>query len=514
MVRTLSLSLGATALLALAPTTVHADDNASPKPSDVPAGTVIGTRNLMVVTPPEQFNSSPAVEVSNVIWMNRCTDGCMITGGTINDARQHIVAYIAPGQYQIPEFSNNAGEIGTAADAEWNQLVQCVKEMYSPFNITVTDVKPASGNYSEAIVGGVSGDLGMDPNVGGVAAFSCAPRDNAISFTFSDSGFYHYPDLQTRIWELCAVVGQESAHNFSLDHAYEFFDGTSACNDPMTYRTDCGGQRFFRNKQARCGEYEVRDCYLGQAVCGGSGTGQNSHQKLLSIFGAGQSLIPAPTVAVTFPAAGGTLTNGQAIAFQAGSKRGVEKNELYLNGFKWGEVAGAGFGPSGQKNPADYTTTLPNGVPDGVIDIQVKAYDDLGLATMSEPVTVTKGAPCTSADSCLAGQKCDAGKCYWDPPSGQLGDSCDYNQFCESLMCVQTDDGGYCSQECVVGSTDSCPMGMECVAAGTSGACLPADTGGGCCSVGGGGAVWVHGGVSLLVLGMVLRRRRRRADRL
>ena len=42
----------------------------------------------------------------------------------------------------------------------------------------------------------------------------------------------------------------------------------------------------------------------------------------------------------------------------------------------------------------------------------------------------------------------------------------------------------------------------------------PKDDGGGCCNIGHGGAVWAHAGLSLFVLGLVVRRRRRRRDRL
>lgn len=508
MFRTFFVSVGALVAIASA---AHAD-------SKVPAtGIWVGEgRVKMVVSPPEQFRSSPAAEISNVIYMNRCTGGCMVTGGTLNDAVNHVAAYISPGMYQVDEYQNNAQQIGAAADAEWNQLVQCVKEIYSPFNVTVTDVKPTTGTWSEAIVGGVAADVGQMPNVGGVGAFSCAPRDNTLSFTFANSGFYFYPgNAQSRVWELCLVVGQETAHNFSLDHAYEFIDGTSTCNDPMTYRSDCGGQRFFRNKTAQCGEDMVRPCYVGTGFCGGTGgTSQNSHQKLLNVFGPGQSTIPAPTVVINSPMTGGTAIDGQVVAWQAGSRRGVEKNELYLNGWKWAEVKGAAFGANGQLNPAPYNVKFPAGVPNGVIDIVVKSYDDLGISTSSAAVTVTKGMPCASADQCAKGQKCEAGKCFWDPPSGKLGDPCDYTEFCESQSCVQTEDGGYCSQECIVGAMNACPEGFDCVQAGTTGACLPTPEGG-CCSVGGGtDAVWIHGGLSLFVLGLVMRGRRRRRDRL
>ena len=84
---------------------------------------------------------------------------------------------------------------------------------------------------------------------------------------------------------ICWTAAQETAHALGLDHEYVFSDGTSACNDPMTYRMDCGGQKFFRNKAAQCGEVGVRTCR-----CGGS---QNSHVKIRGVFGDGTSLIAA-----------------------------------------------------------------------------------------------------------------------------------------------------------------------------------------------------------------------------
>ena len=109
-----------------------------------------------------------------------------------------------------------------------------------------------------------------------------------------------------------------------------------------------------------------------------------------------------------------------------------------------------------------------------MIDIVVKAYDDIDAETVAPAVTVTKGAPCTSADTCAKGQKCEEGRCFWDPPAGQLGDPCEYNQFCISNNCISTTAGDqYCSQPCVVGVEDSCPMGFMCTGeAGQSGLCV------------------------------------------
>lgn len=474
--------------------------------SKLPAGMVIGTNKVVVLQPPETFSTPALTETSNVLYVNRCSGGCIITGNGQNDAVQNYSSILPDGQHVLDEYQNFNRQTGAAADDEWNAIVQCLKEVYSPYNIKVVTEEPTSGRYSETMIGGLASQLGVSTSQGellGVApAQGCGAADNAISYSFANSPYYFTGSSQTRIWELCSTAAQESAHVFGLlDHAWQYQDGTSACNDPMTYRTDCGGQKFFRNRGVLCGESKVRDCMCGAVI--------NSHLKLLDTFGPGTSIVPAPTVVIDSPKSG-SASDGQTVVFKAGSKRGVEKSELYLNGWKWAEVPGAKFTTTGQLNPAQYSIKFPAGVPNGVIDIMIKSYDDLGIATESAVATVTKGSACTAADQCAKGQKCDQGKCFWEQPAGKLGDTCDYEQFCTSNICAMTDDGnGYCSQQCIVGATDACPMGFQCAAAGTSGLCLPIAEGG-CCSVGTGGAVWVHGSLSALVLGLLVRRRRRR----
>jgi hypothetical protein len=271
----------------------------------------------------------------------------------------------------------------------------------------------------------------------------------------------------------------------------------------MTYRGDCGGEKFFRNVSAKCGEDQPRMC-----SCGGT---QNSHLKLLEVFGPGTSIIPPPTVSVLTPTAGSTVANAFTAHALAFSKRGVGRVELWLNGFKWAETKGAPFGGNGQPESA-YTLATPGNVPNGVIDVVAKAYDDLEIVTSSAPVTVMKGAACqNAATDCAAGQKCDAGKCFWDPPNGKLGDACTFNQFCTSGLCSGTADQQICTMTCITEVADSCPTGFECVSTGgNSGICFPPSAGGGCCSVGGGSdAGWVHFGLGAVVIGLVLRRRKR-----
>jgi MYXO-CTERM domain-containing protein len=203
---------------------------------------------------------------------------------------------------------------------------------------------------------------------------------------------------------------------------------------------------------------------------------------------------------------------GTQVIGNAGSKRGVSRVELYLNGFKWATVPGAAFTKKGQPDPSPYQFLLPTNVPDSIIDIQLKAYDDLELVGESPVVTAVKGKAggCTAAEECAEGQKCEAGKCFWDQPTGNVGDPCTFPQACLSGRCsddvVQGD--GICTQSCVAGLADACPAGLECVKVGNDSICYTGLDDGGCCSTGGGSPLgaFVLGG---FVLGFIVIRRKR-----
>ena len=109
-------------------------------------------------------------------------------------------------------------------------------------------------------------------------ASDCGAIDNVISLSFANA--HGSTSVAGCVLNICWTAGQESAHAFGLDHEYAFVaDDRSACSDPRTYRSDCGGQKFFRNEAARCGENVKRACQCTAT--------QNSHAKLLSVFGAG-----------------------------------------------------------------------------------------------------------------------------------------------------------------------------------------------------------------------------------
>jgi hypothetical protein len=453
--------------------------------------------------------------VSHTLFVNRCVGGCSVTGSTIASApnNQSAVQGLTVGQvYDIPEFTNKAGETGAAADAEWQAIMACVTETESYYNITVVDQRPASGSYHMAVVGGTDDDIGISTGQGQLLGISqldraCSPIDNVVSFVLAESHRPFAASSDAYIRDVCKTIVHEAGHAFGLEHTWAWVDDqTSACQDPMSYDTQtCDpSPAYFRKRIASCGGFEQMQC-----LCNGS---TNSHERMLSAFGPGTPTVPPGNAAITFPAANGVL--GAVIAASAGTKRGIDRVELYLNGWKWLELPGAAYTRGGgQPNPSPYQFTVPQNIPDGVYDIEIRAYDDLGTVVTATS-TATKGAPCQSADSCLGGQKCDAGKCYWAQPAGEIGDTCTYNEFCKSNLCAGPADASICTTSCIPLIAESCPAdsGLTCVETSPGkGVCVLEDEGGGCCRVGGDSSeTWARVLLSLGVVGSLLLRRRPR----
>jgi hypothetical protein len=411
-------------------------------------------------------------EVSKIIFLNRCAAGCLIQPGP-NDARINTSS--------IPDATSfvNAFEHG---DEVWNQVVQCVSEIYAPYDVVVTDVDPGENLFHhEAIVAGDWNEIGYPYPVGGVAPSQCVPRNNVISFTFANG---YGPNAQ----RICEVIGQETAHSFGLEHAFD-------CSDPMTYLSPCGRQ-FFRDKTTPCGEYEAS----AQCQCGGSA--QNSHRWLRTVLGANPNEVPGPEVEMLAPAADATVSAGFSVRASATHMRGIGRVDLFINGTKYGTVDGFGW----NEQSRIYELTAPASLPDGIMDVEIRAYSDIETETIAS-VTVTMGAPCASADSCLAAQQCDQGRCFFPPATGELGDACVAGEECLSGLCPTSGTEGYCSQLCFPTTTEeSCPMGFQCQeVSANQGVCWPASGGGGGCNTSG-GASWLSG-LWMLGLALVLRRR-------
>lgn len=424
------------------------------------------------------FTTARADDVSPIIYLNRCQGGCTIySGGSNSHSNTSPIPRDGNGTYPMSGFAHD--------QQVWDDMVQCVREVYAPYGAEITDVEPAPGvDYHEVIVAGHGNEIGWGEawGVASNGSVSCEPVDNAISFAFAND---HPPDGEI----LCVTVAQESGHTWGLDHEF-------SCATPMTYLGACGRQ-YFRNAQIPCGEFAERPC-----MC--SGATQNSHIRLLTVFGPGQAL-PTPTVTLTNPQ-GTTVVDEFTASASAQATRGLGHAELWLNGYKWAEKPG-----NFRSQSMSHVFTAPPDLPDGVIDVEIRAFDDLEVGYGAATTTVTKGAPCTSADSCLAGQLCGDGKCYWNPPTGAMGEACAYPQFCTSGVCA----GEICTESCTLGVTGDCTEGYRCLDVGGGGpSCQPDDGGGG----GGGCAAGPSGApVTMLavlsVLGLITLSRKTRRSR-
>lgn len=426
-----------------------------------------------VITEPDPLSRARDANGPDTLFLNRCIGDCNLTpgGNSAIDNRSSIIQSAAT----LAEFQYS--------DAIWDAVVACVADTYLPYGVEVVTTEPTSGDYVEVMVAGSPGELDLDDNTLGIApmAGDCSPQVNWIAFAFAN---IHGTDP---VLDLCATTAHEAGHVYGLDHEYD-------CKDPMTYLVGCG-QKWFLNVAAQCGEFD------GPRNCRCTGPTQNSHVELSQALGPGDDP-PPPAITIPYPLDGAIVIDGFAMFAEVVEARIVDRVEFWLNGFPWRTMAGV-------RDQTTYQYSADGDVPDGIIDLEIRAYNDLEIMG-SQTITVTKGLPCESADTCLDEQLCEDGRCAWPPPEGELGDDCDLDADCTSYRCESDGEHTLCTTQCVLGVDGSCEDGFRCLDAGGEGVCWPEALigGGGCCSTGGGSPL--PAGALAGLVALLLGRRRRR----
>ncbi|HTL33154.1 MAG TPA: MYXO-CTERM sorting domain-containing protein [Kofleriaceae bacterium] len=188
----------------------------------------------------------------------------------------HYGALLLPGDNDSATDTSSIVEAPTVIggwdidDDSWQETVDCMKEIYAPFDVTITDEDPgADVPHIEAMFGGSPTDLGLPENVAGVSPFTtdCAIIEHSIVFAFTDV-------MNDDPRFVCEVMAQEVAHSYGLDHEM-------LAEDPMTYLPYLG-ERTFQDEMASCGEYGDRMCGINGNVCR---VQQNSVKLLTSRLG-------------------------------------------------------------------------------------------------------------------------------------------------------------------------------------------------------------------------------------
>jgi len=242
-------------------------------------------------------------------------------------------------------------------DSSWSAVLQCMRDLYAPFNVEVTDVDPGDVPHSEVVVSGHPTDIGMGNGVGGVAPMACQAIQGAVSFAFPET----YGDDPTGI---CEAAGQESAHAFGLDHEL-------LCSDIMTYQF-CGPKKF-EAEDSECGEFNARPC-----ACGGDI--QNSHEYLLEVLGPAAPQSDPPVVTIVRPAETDEVEAGFEVEVDVVDDGAILRVELHIDG----ELVGSRF-----EEPWDIEA--PEELTLGPHEVEVVAFDETNVeGTAAVNVTVVE----------------------------------------------------------------------------------------------------------------------------
>jgi uncharacterized protein (TIGR03382 family) len=425
---------------------------------------------------------------SHIIYLHRCTGSdCTVIQGTTNATTQPVHSSLGHGV--LSAF--------TQGDEVWRAVSDCMRDVYSSFNVQITETSPGTAPHFEIMIGGRPEEIGLSAGIGGVSPFSCQPYiPNSVVFVFDVWG--------DNADEICATAAQELAHSFALDHSTE-------PSDPMTYFA-YNGRRHYMDAQVQCGS----DCDknhrspLGATcsgddhqdhvcACGNGAQTQNDVEVIKSLFGdVGAS---PPTVKIVEPRIGDTVASSFPVSAEITDDIAVASAELRVDGALVQKLTAAPFAFTGPPTMADGTHT-----------VEVTGYDNFGAPARAR-VQVIVGAGCKSAADCPdATDACIAGRCVVGPGvTGGLGQACTAQTDCASWQCANDNGAQYCVESCEVGQ---CPSGFGCRDDGQGGGvCWPGynETRFAGCSAGGGSPI--QGSALGLLAALVLRRRRRMADR-
>ncbi len=304
-----------------------------------------------VLPPTEVGETTVAIAQSRVVYLNKA--GITLLPGE-NDARTNR-STIATTQTAIPAWNPTA--------STWAATVSCMRELFSPFDVTITESDPGNVPHIEAVFGGSPQLLGMEAGVAGVSPFTqnCAVIENSIVFTFTN-----VIPQDARL--ACEIMAQEVAHSYGLDHVL-------LASDPMTY-LDYAGNRTFKNQTASCGEDVARPCGIGGSTCRAN---QNSVALLTERLGAKTADTIPPSGAISSPAPNAQVPPGFNVYVSANDNLMVRSGKLYVDG-----VLVQTLNESGPLFTFVTTSTMP----EGPHRIKTEISDGINVI-MTQEITVT-----------------------------------------------------------------------------------------------------------------------------
>jgi MYXO-CTERM domain-containing protein len=263
-------------------------------------------------------------------------------------------------------------------------VVQVIRKRLADFGITVTDQRPASGDYDMEMVGnwqGVDnpGFAGIAPNIDCFDA-----TGGETSFTLEASGSAD---------GISEIVLQEIAHTWGLEHVNEQQD--------LLYPTTQGTNKTFQDTchkivsdtqlsetNGYCNAVHTQFCNFGW---------QNSYQELLYLFGESVPDTQPPTVSIVAPANGATVDGGTfdlVIALADDQSPAVIDLDIVLQGGPLPDPVTVG---GAYAAPSELVFPVAN-LPDGTYAVRVDALDESDNPAADEITITVVGNPAGGTD--------------------------------------------------------------------------------------------------------------------
>ncbi|MBC8070852.1 MAG: hypothetical protein IAG13_21170, partial [Deltaproteobacteria bacterium] len=217
---------------------------------------------------------------AKILYVN--FDGGQMQGGCGNDPGGNCSSIF---QGVVLPYSGDA--------AKRASVIQVIRSRVEDFGITITNVRPASGDYDMEMVGNWQGE--MTEFAGIAPSIDCWDQDGGqVSFTLESAQSAD---------GIAEIVLQEAAHTWGMEHVDVqtdlLYPTTSGTN--KTFNDACGKiveDTMLNESDGWCNQVHTNFCDSGW---------QNSYQELLLVFGESIADTIAPTVEIVEPASGAQI---------------------------------------------------------------------------------------------------------------------------------------------------------------------------------------------------------------
>ena len=111
---------------------------------------------------------------THIIFMNKCTGGCTVHVG--NPDNRTDTSDIPSQTGTLTQFNQSA--------STWNQVMSCMRDTFSRFNVQIVDTDPGQTPHLEIMVAGIATQIlgAQGQGVGGIADFPCSQVGQCDSF--------------------------------------------------------------------------------------------------------------------------------------------------------------------------------------------------------------------------------------------------------------------------------------------------------------------------------------------